>query len=155
MPFSLGASSRAHLAGVHPALAGVVGRAILLTAQDFTVMEGLRSLAQQKENVRKGVSKTMDSKHLKQPDGYGHAVDLVPWVDGHAQWLWPAIYPIAAAMREAAIGAGVRLRWGGVWDRVLNDLPAGAVALEAEVQAYQHRHPGPDFLDGPHYELHA
>jgi peptidoglycan L-alanyl-D-glutamate endopeptidase CwlK len=50
---------------------------------------------------------------------------------------------------------GVSLTWGGVWDRRLNDLPADADGIEAAVKAYCARHPGPDFIDGPHYELAA
>ena len=45
---------------------------------DFSVREGVRTPETQKEYVAKGVSKTMASKHLIQPDGYGHAVDLYP-----------------------------------------------------------------------------
>lgn len=154
MPYILGTSSRQHLIGVHPHLVEVVEQAIRLTAQDFTVMEGVRSLAQEKRNVAKGVSKTLNSKHLKQADGYGHAVDLVPWYGGAAHWSWPHIYPIAAAMREAAIHRGVAIRWGGVWDRTLAELGNTPVAIEQAVREYERRHPGPDFLDGVHFELH-
>lgn len=153
MPYTLGASSRAHLDGVHPRLVAVVEAAIKTTAQDFTVMEGLRSLAQERENVARGVSKTLHSMHLKQADGYGHAVDLVPWIDGAARWEWAAIYPIAAAMRAAAIAEGARLRWGGVWDMALNDLAVSPQGLAAAVKDYERRHAGPDFLDGVHFEL--
>ena len=62
-------------------------------------------------------------------------------------------YDIAAAMRGAALIRGVVLTWGGVWDRRLNYLPATAAGLKAAVEAYKVRHPGVDFLDGPHFEL--
>jgi len=153
MTFALGAKSLTNLAHVHPGLVAVVERAIAITTQDFTVQEGLRTSARQRLLVASGASKTLNSKHLEQPDGSGHAVDLVPWIDGTARWEWVPIYHIAAAIREAAIALDVPLRWGGVWDRRLNDLPAGAEALKAAVQAYSARHPGPDFLDGPHFEL--
>ena len=58
-------------------------------------------------------------------------------------------------MRAAAVQKGVRIRWGGVWDRCLNDLPADPAGLEEAVKAYCARHPGPDFIDGPHFELMA
>lgn len=153
MTFILGAKSLANLQGVHPKLGAVVQLAISQTAQDFTVQEGLRTSARQRLLVASGASQTLNSKHLQQPDGFGHAVDLVPWIDGQPRWEWGPIYHIAAAMREAASICATPIRWGGVWDRRLNDLPEGVGALKAAVQAYSARHPGPDFLDGPHFEL--
>lgn len=153
MTFLLGVKSIQRLQGAHPKLEAVVRMAIKRTSQDFTVQEGLRSSARQKILVASGASKTLNSKHLEQPDGFGHAVDLVPWIDGTARWEWGPIYHIASAVREAAIMLGTPVRWGGVWDRRLNDLPAGADGLKAAVAEYVARHPGPDFLDGPHFEL--
>jgi peptidoglycan L-alanyl-D-glutamate endopeptidase CwlK len=153
MTFVLGAKSMTNLHGVHPKLVAVVERAIAISGQDFTVQEGLRSSARQRALVASGASKTLNSKHLEQPDGYGHAVDLVPWIDGTPRWEWGPTYVVAAAVREAAIGLAVPIRWGGVWDRRLNDLPAAPAALREAVTAYSARHPGPDFLDGVHWEL--
>lgn len=153
MAFVLGATSLQHLAQVHPALVGVVQRAIQITTQDFTVFEGIRSQARQAQLVASGASKTMHSLHLQQPDGFGHAVDLVPWIDGTPRWEWPAIYPIAAAMHQAAAERNVDLVWGGVWDRRFSQYSGAVDALKHEVLAYTQRHPGPDFLDGPHYQL--
>lgn len=148
MTYALGAKSIANLKGVHPDLVRVVSRAIATTTQDFSVHEGLRSLARQKEYVARGVSKTMDSRHIG-----GFAVDLVPYVNGQLRWEWPVIWPIAAAMRGAALAEKVSVRWGGVWDRLLAEIPGDAVGLKLAVEAYSKRHPGADFLDGPHFEL--
>lgn len=153
MGYVLGAKSLSRLEGVHPQLVAVVKRAIELTDQDFTVQEGLRTLAVQKDYVRRGVSKTLNSKHLKQADGFGHAVDLVPWINGQPRWEWPPIYRIARAVDDAAQALGVKLIWGGVWDRRMDQYGGSPAAIEAEVQAYCRRHPGPDFIDGPHYQL--
>lgn len=152
MAYVLGARSRNNLQYVHPTLVGVVRRAIQLTTQDFTVLEGIRSLAQQRIYVDTGVSKTMNSMHLRQNDGYGHAVDLVPFVGGVLRWEWGPIYPVAAAMQAAAAELGVTITWGGVWDRPMNRI-TGSLADAAD--EYAKRHPGPDFLDGPHYEIHV
>jgi peptidoglycan L-alanyl-D-glutamate endopeptidase CwlK len=148
--FTLGTSSLQHLEGVHPKLMRVVMRAIQLTTQDFGVHEGVRTEATQLEYFRRGVTKTLKSQHLLQPDGFGHAVDLVPYVNGVLRWEWALIYPIASAMRTAAIECDTSIRWGAVWDKSLNYLLSG---LQHEVLVYSQRHPGPDFLDGPHYEL--
>lgn len=153
MTYKLGARSRSELTGVHPDLRACVERAIAITRQDFAVHDGVRSPAEQRVNVDTGASKTMKSKHLVQPDGYGHAVDLVPYVNGKLRWEWPVIYPIAAAMAQASRELGVSLRWGGVWDRLLSQLSTDEAALKAEVRDYCVRHPGPDFIDGPHFEL--
>lgn len=155
MTFHLGSKSTERLKGVHPKLADVVERAIEISGQDFTVFEGLRSVERQKILVASGASKTMNSKHIRQPDGFGHAVDLVPWIDGQARWEWGPIYLIADAVRQSAIELVVPIRWGGVWDRRLNDITPGPGQIKAAVTAYTIRHPGPDFIDGPHFELMA
>lgn len=148
MTYELSPRSLDRLHGVHPDLVRVVMRAISTTTQDFAVQQGLRTLEEQKRNVAKGNSRTMKSRHLT-----GHAVDLVPWIDGALKWDWPAIYKIASAMRGAAIAENVPIRFGGVWDRRLNELPGDPAGIKLAVEAYAKRHPGSDLLDGPHYEL--
>ncbi|WP_088183567.1 endolysin [Sphingobium sp. Z007] len=156
MTYSLGAKSNAALVGVHPIIVSVVRAAISITEQDFTVFEGVRSLATQKEYMKRGVTRTLASKHLRQPDGKGHAVDLVPWIAGQPRWEWEPIYRIAVAMDKAATAQGVahRIRWGGIWDRTMAQYGTDAPqSMKEAVAAYCKRHPGPDFIDGPHYEL--
>lgn len=119
--------SRERLEGVHPDLVRLVERAIEITATDFTVLEGLRTKQAQAEYVRKGVSKTMKSKHLRQPDGFSHAVDLAPLDNGVVSWDWGKPYDdVSAAMKQAAAEFDVKIQWGGDWK---------------------------NFKDGPHYEL--
>lgn len=79
--YTLGKTSLSKLEGVHPSLVKVIKLAIQKTTQDFSVNEGLRSLDRQKRLVAAGASRTLNSKHLKQADGYGHASDLIPWGD--------------------------------------------------------------------------
>lgn len=152
--FKLGNRSQAELVGVHPDGVAVVERAIQLTAQDFTVFDGLRTAAEQAEYVRTGVSKTLKSKHLKQPDGFGHAVDLVPYINGKARWEMRPILIIAEAVHEAAELLDVELRWGAVWDTPLSNLTRSDLA--GEVEAYKERRASlgkTAFIDGPHFEL--
>jgi len=162
MTYALGARSRAELLGVHPKLVQCVESAIAITTQDFVVNDGLRTSAEQQEYLRRGTTRVTHSQHMKQADGLGHAVDLVPYINGKVRWEWPAIYHIAAAMLIAARHHGIRLRWGGSWDRELGELAPDAAtledapaALQAAVAAYCARHPGPDFIDGPHFEIKA
>lgn len=88
MVYVLGPTSNRNLAGVIPPLVAVVEDAIEITTQDFCVYEGLRREARQKQLVAQGYSKTLESKHLRQLDGFGHATDLVPWIQGHPVWDW-------------------------------------------------------------------
>lgn len=116
--YKLGKRSEARLSGVHQDLQSVVREAIKITEQDFSVVEGLRSVERQRELFNKGKSKTMNSRHLT-----GHAVDLIPYPfhgdvdqDGIPNIEdWDQYYPIADAMMAAAKEFGVDLEWGGNW----------------------------------------
>lgn len=126
MTYRLSSRSLGRLIGVHPHLASVVHRAIEITAVDFSVVEGLRTLAKQREYFLKGKSTTMRSRHLT-----GHAVDLAPWVNGTIDWETPAGYEgVARAMKGAALELGIPLEWGGDWrtfvDKPHWQLPWGA-----------------------------
>lgn len=150
--YRLGKHSLHELDGVHPDLVCVVKRAIRLTEADFTVHDGLRLYAEQVEYVRTGVSRTMNSKHLEQTDGFGHAVDLVPYINGKLRWEWPPIYRIAEAVRQAADESGVRIRWGGTWN-ALNGTTEKPEQLLAQAQARRAAIGRKHFADGPHFEL--
>lgn len=156
MTYSLGAKSRAELVGVRDDLVRVVERAIQITKQDFAVHDGLRTEAEQREYVRTGTSQTMNSLHRKQADGFGHAVDLVPFINGKLRWEWDPIYVIAAAVWQAAKELGVSIRWGGAWIN-LSDIPEGTPeAMKKAVDAYgaaRRRAGKKAFTDGPHFEL--
>lgn len=135
MAFKLSNRSLSNLKQCHPQLCIVVARAIQISPVDFIVGAGIRSIEEQRENVRKGVSKTMDSKHLPQENGLSHAVDLWPWVNGEIPWNELSVFRrVADAMLQAARELDVELRWGGDWDR--------------DGDSSDH-----DFLDGPHFEL--
>ena len=107
MSYKLGTRSLQNLSGVHPYLVAVVKRAIQITGQDFTVIEGIRNIDRQRELYRKGKTTTLNSRHLT-----GHAVDIAPWP---ISWEWEEFYPIADAMKQAAEELEVDLEWGGDW----------------------------------------
>lgn len=110
MAYKLGGQSEMLLRGVHPDLVKVVRRAIEITKIDFKVLEGVRSVARQRELVKKGASKTMKSRHI-----HGFAVDIAPFVDGQVRWDWPLYFDLAATMKQAAKDVGVTVEWGGDW----------------------------------------
>lgn len=126
MAFKLSKTSLSRLEGVHPDLVKVVKRAIEITTLDFGVSEGVRDLETQKKYVAEGKSTTMNSRHLPQKDGYGHAVDLFVLVDGVVSWEHKHFRKVIQAMFTAAIELGVQIEAGGLWR---------------------------DFLDSPHFEL--
>ncbi len=123
------ARSLRNLAGIHPDLRRVMDRALQSAPFAFVVTEGLRTVARQRELVRIGASRTMNSRHIT-----GHAVDLVPFVDidkdGKVEveemYSWPLYHRLAPIIKAAATKEGVDIVWGGDWR---------------------------SFKDGPHWEL--
>ena len=108
MTYKLGIRSLQNLSGVHPDLVAVVKRAIQITTQDFTVIEGVRNIERQRQLVAKGASKTMNSRHIT-----GHAVDMVPWpVDWNDLERFKVV---SEAMKEAAEELNIPIVWGGDW----------------------------------------
>jgi len=146
MSYRLGLRSMFRLRGVRPELVAVVERAIGLSDIDFTVLEGLRTPERQAELVKSGASWTAHSRHLT-----GHAVDLAPLMGNKASWHWPHYYVLAPALILAARELNTPIVWGGVWDRLANDLDEHNLAQE--VRAYCARNEGSDPIDGPHFQL--
>lgn len=149
--------SKQRLSEVRPELQLVVNEAAVhldpspsADGWGFIVVEGLRSLETQKRYVEKGVSWTMDSRHIT-----GHAVDLGVWITSPKDVRWEApLYVVQARfVQHVAQEIGVRLTWGGIFDMCLNDLSPD---IEKELQAYRNRcakRGKKAIFDGPHFEL--
>ena len=137
MSIILGARSLSRLEGVHPDLVRVVKKAAAMSDLDFTVLEGLRTVARQTQLVKQGASKTMNSRHIT-----GHAVDLAPLIDGKVSWDWPLYHRLAEVMRAASLNEKVPIRWGGTW-KLLS-------AIEGPITG---KILSRSFPDGPHVEL--
>ena len=100
-----------NLNGIHPDLRRVIDRALEDSPLDFVVIEGLRTLARQKQLMASGASKTLNSRHIT-----GHAVDLVPiGPNGKAAFDWPLYDRLGPAVKAAAEKEGVDIVWGGDW----------------------------------------
>ena len=149
MSFKLSSKSLNKLTNVHPDLVRVVQKAIELSTTDFSVTEGERSLAQQQANVKKGVSQTLKSKHLKQDDGFVHAVDLVPY---SVNWEINDFYPIAHAMQQAAEALNVNIRWGGCWAK-LNGDKRSPMRMVKDYSDARRKVGNKVFIDAPHFEI--
>ncbi len=146
MAYTLSKRSTDALIGVEPRLVRVVKRAITHTTQDFVVIQGVRTKVQMWENYGKGrtaaqclakgvpaqyakptlakvtwLANPLMSNHRVHADGFGHAVDIVPFpVDWNSE---RKFNDIAAAMKRAAHLEGVKIVWGGDWTGGIRDLP--------------------------------
>ena len=113
MRYVLGAKSQSKLVGVHPHLTRVVNIAISKTSQDFSVHDGVRTAEEQKEKFDAGVSQidgvTKIGRHQMGEDGWGHAVDLVPYHNGRLYWEWNLVFPFADAVKASAEELGIAL----------------------------------------------
>lgn len=150
MSFRLGTRSKAQLVGVHPDIVRLAERTIEISPVDFCIIPGggLRTEAQAAENVIRKTGKLL-SLHREQSDGFGHAVDMVLYINGRATWdaKYLPQYRILADYTERA-GAELMIpfrggydwdqdgEWGesGEWDWVHREIPklqhlARAVAL--------------------------
>lgn len=90
---------------------------------DCTVEGGARTLEEQRANVAKGVSKTLDSKHVVTPEHpLSRAIDVAPY-----PVRWPAIgtssyvhdvgrfYHFAGYVKAMADTLNILIVWGGAW----------------------------------------
>ena len=154
--YKLSSRSLGKLEGVNPVLVDTVKRAIELTKVDFGVIYGVRSLETQKKLYESGRSQTMKSKHLIQPDGTAHAVDLMAYDGSDPSWEIVMYDDIADAMKAAAIETGAKICWGAAWH--IDNIAEWDGTMEAAMNAYidlrrsQSRRP---FIDGPHFQLNA
>jgi len=115
---SFGQRSLKNLYKVHPDIVAVLDEAI--KHYDFSVLEGVRALERQKALCATGKSQTLNSKHLRQSDGYSHAVDVAPYP---IDWKnTEEFFYLAGLIEGIAQGKGVSLRWGGRWKN-LKDCP--------------------------------
>ena len=139
----------AKLEGVKPELVAVVQRAIEITNVDFGVIQGLRTVEEQRELVAKGASQTMKSKHIT-----GEAVDVMAYIGSRGSWEMTLYDDIADAFKLAAIEEDVQIRWGAAWQ--VTDLREWDGTMQDAMDEYidlrrsQGRRP---FIDGPHFEL--
>ncbi|WP_235204127.1 M15 family metallopeptidase [Bordetella bronchiseptica] len=112
--FQLSDRDRLRLDGVHPDLVAVVEAAAKRYDGKFMVVEGLRTPERQRELVAKGASQTLNGLHLRQADGWGHAVDLAPLVGGAIPWEEKDQFRRLADLMKACAGElSTPIEWGG------------------------------------------
>lgn len=97
MTFCFSKRSLKNLEGVHHDLVEVAHLALSMSPIDFVVIDGVRSIEEQRILVAKGKSKTMDSRHLT-----GHAIDVAAWINGKISWDFGLYESITDAFDMAA-----------------------------------------------------
>lgn len=123
----IGKKSRQELVGVHSDMVIVVAGVYEICGDkglDLSVFDGIRTKAEQKEIVESGASWTMNSQHIKQATGYGHAVDLVPYIAGKLRFdAIRSLKVIGKAAKKVGKHHGIPIIWGalkkygGDWSR--------------------------------------
>lgn len=105
-------SSKARLLTCHPKLQTLFLEVI--RHYDCSILYGVRTPEEQARLVKEGKSKTINSKHLRQPDGYSHAVDVSPypidWEDTKR------FYYFVGHVMGIAKSLGIKIRSGADWD---------------------------------------
>tara|TARA_B100001027_G_scaffold206404_1_gene169958 strand:+ start:278 stop:727 length:450 start_codon:yes stop_codon:yes gene_type:complete len=147
--YKLSQRSIERLDGVNEQLLAVVTKAIKTTNIDFGVTCGLRTIEEQRELVKKGVSQTMKSKHIE-----GNAVDVVAYIGSRITWELNVYDDIADAFKSAAQDLGVGIRWGAAWQ--IPDIRDWDRSMEDAMNAYVDLRRGQGkrpFIDAPHFEL--
>ena len=158
MTFRFGKRSRREQQGQHPDLIELENRTLENSPVDFGVFDGIRTAREQNQLYQRGASRIdgywLIGKHQKQWDGFCHAGDLVPWLNGRFVWDWDAIYLICETLVEQARILDVPIRWGGCWGHVpINDLAGSPENWVAEYVKRKLEAGKRAFNDGPHYEL--
>lgn len=126
--YQLGTTSQSKLKGVHPHLVAVLLQAIKDSPFDFSITDGVRTTAQQQalyaqgrtapgEVVTQADGVRNKSNHQAKADGYGHAVDLYPYVNGGIDWNDASGRQklIAAHIKATGNKLGYPITWGGDW----------------------------------------
>ena len=142
MAFTFGKASRSRMMGVHPQLIALFKKVIAASDDDFGIVSGVRTVAEQREKVRLGYSHTMHSYHLPQSDGYGHAMDFAPWVNAALSFDTGKIglarfKRIGMLFEKTAKDMGIKIVWGGRWGwdwghiEYRGELPRGELAKAA------------------------
>ena len=152
--YKLSSKSLGKLEGVNPVLVDTVKRAIELSKVDFGVIFGVRSLETQKKLYESGRSQTMKSKHLIQPDGTAHAIDLMAYDGSDPSWEMAMYDDIADAMKAAAKETGAKIRWGAAW--TVDNIADWEGTMQEAMNDYidiRRKSGRTPFIDGPHFEL--
>ncbi len=134
MAYAHGANSQKQIATLHHDLQIIVGG--LIEIYDHSVEQGARTVDEQIANIRRGVSKTLDSRHIPRdknglydPSKKCIAVDIIPYQKGVNPWPQDSesgrvqakkkgrFYFMQGIVRQIAHAEKIEIRQGQDWDR--------------------------------------
>ena len=100
---------------LHPVLKLLMEKAIETSPLDFTIIETVRTKEQQIINIKKGVSKTIKSRHIPATNksGYSEAVDIAPYPINWADI--QRFKELSAHIKKTADLMKIKIEWGGDW----------------------------------------
>lgn len=113
--FSKNSLDRLNHEKLHPDLKRLMIEAIKTSPIDFSVLETVRTVAQQKSNVAKGVSRTMKSRHIPSTNASGlcEAIDIAPYpINWHDI---KRFILLANHIKETAKSLNIGIVHGGDW----------------------------------------
>ena len=116
--FYFGKNSRNRLSECHPDLQDLFNEVI--KHYNCAVLTGHRGKEEQNRAVYEGRSKLKypHSKHNRKP--FSLATDVVPWFEDFPHIRWNdrnAFYFFGGFVLGTAAKIGIKIRWGGDWDR--------------------------------------
>lgn len=117
--YIFGSGSEKNMEGVAADLILVMRHALRYGVMDFSVVEGVRAMAEQNRYYAIGKSKVPwpESRHnVTEAEPIGQAVDAVPYVNGAPSWNHYHCSVLAGGILLSAGALGVSIRWGGNWD---------------------------------------
>jgi len=124
MTFNFSKKSLNRLQGVHPDLVRLCKEVIKVSPIDFGIAQGVRTMQEQRELYAQGRTKpgpivtwTLDSDHLIQKDGYGHAIDFACYIGDQLTWAEKYYDEVSDVFQKKADELGLKIDRGSTWKR--------------------------------------
>ena len=112
----LSSRSKSNMKGLHKDLVELINLALVESPYDFVVISGERTSKEQRALVDAKKSRTMNSKHIKQSDGYVHAFDFMALdANGVGTWEYNYYRDIVSAMKRIVARENLDITFGHDW----------------------------------------
>ena len=112
----LSSRSKGNMKGLHKDLVELINLALVESPYDFVVISGERTSKEQRALVDAKKSRTMNSKHIKQSDGYVHAFDFMALdANGVGTWEYNYYRDITSAMKRIVARENLDITFGIDW----------------------------------------
>ena len=163
--FHFGTNSQHKLSTIHHILARVAHGALAISSIDFGVISGLRTgidqleLYKRKDSQLNGIQKGKKRGNMIGTGVSMHqfrlAFDVLAYIGPTESWEVSLYVEIADAIRVSATSLGVKIIWGGCWDKPLTDMKS-AEDIRKNMKRYQRKKAAQGktaFVDAGHFQL--